>query len=89
MGLASSFLGGGGKQSGSKPSGGQAGIGGILGGVAGSLLSGGKKPANQQQGHSQSGSGGGFMNSVGGMFGGHHAQQQPVSGPLLHFTTSC
>ena len=91
MGLATSFLSGGGKNSGSKPSGGQAGIGGILGGVAGSLLSGGgKKPGNQQQGHNQSGGAGGIMGSVGSMFGGgHQAQQQPVSCSVLDYMVTC
>lgn len=86
MGIAGQFLGGGkpGKQSGGHSSSPAAGI---VGALAGSLLGGGKKPNQNQQQTNYSGSttqgqgqshGGGFMESVGGMFGGHH-QSSSVS----------
>jgi hypothetical protein len=82
MGLAGQFLGGGkpGKQSSGGSGHASSPAAGIVGALAGSLLGGGKKPNQQQQtnysgsttqGQSQS-HGGGFMDSVGGMFGGHH-----------------
>ena len=77
--LAGQFLGGGNKPnhgSGGNSSGPNSGlVGALIGGLAGA----GKK-TNQSQPTSYSGSspqaaqghGGGFMDSVGGMFGGHH-----------------
>jgi hypothetical protein len=81
-GLAGQFLGGGGKHGSSGGGHSSSPAAGIVGALAGSLLGGGKKPNQQNQQTNYSGShsasaqgqshGGGFMDSVGGMFGGHH-----------------
>jgi hypothetical protein len=80
VGLAGQFLGGGGKHSSSGGGGhSSSGPAGMLGALAGGLMGGNKPKPTQQTNYSGSSNpsqgqshGGGFMDSVGGMFGGHH-----------------
>lgn len=87
MSIAGQFLGSGGKHNSSGGGSSSSSAGGIVGALAGSLLGSGKKTDNQQQTNysgaqtPSQGHGGGFMESVGGMFGGGHHQGSSVRQP--------